>query len=143
MKKIAVALTIALISIHGSLLAQGMTIPKDSIDSYLCKTWEMDYSILGGGMILGRLPQAPVVIYEFKKDKTFASLDNKGVVIQKGTWLYDPKKKVINIKNGSGTILYTIVSLTTNQLIILVNTKETTPDDPMEMKLVFKIKESK
>jgi len=143
MKKIITTLTFLFLSMTGVVFAQNITTPKDSIDKYLCKSWETDYSMLGGMKIMP-MPGAPTINYEFKKDKTFISLDNKGTVINKGTWLFDPKKKVINIKNDNGINNKVIVSLNASELIILLtDTKETTPDDPSEVKLVLKAKGSK
>lgn len=139
MKKSIITLFILLFFTQSVLLAQTITTPKDSIERYICRSWEVDYAMLGG-MKIGRMPGAEEINYEFKKDKTFVSTNDKGKTILKGTWIYDARKRIINLKDDRGVSKNTIVSLNAGELIILVDTKAATPDDPMEMKLVYKIK---
>jgi len=117
---------------------QGINLSMDSITTLLCKKWEVDYSILGD-MKLGRGPGAPEINYEFKKDKTYLATSDDPKDNTKGTWSYDPKKKIIKlIQNGKSRM--SIISLKEEELIMLADTSEATPDDTMNIKLVFKIK---
>ena len=140
MRKIIFICFVALFVSGGSLIAQNITAHPDSIPSLLCKKWEVDYAIVGG-IKIGRTPDAPEMNFEFNKDKTLimTSSDPKDNI--KGTWVYEPKGKVIKIKiKVTGASDLTIVSLKEDELRILADTKSATPDDPMAMTLVYKIK---
>lgn len=117
---------------------QSISLSEDSIMTLLTKKWEVDYAVMGG-MKIGKIPGASDINYDFKKDKTFLMSSNNPNDKAKGTWKYDPKKKLIKLTvNGKTNTI--IVSLKDNELIMQVDTKEATPDDPMEIKLVYKIK---
>ncbi len=138
MKKFICSALIIFISAQITLNAQ-ITTPKDSLEFYLCKSWEVDYAMLGG-MKIGRMPGATEINYEFKKDKTYLLFDKDAVRTGKGTWEFDPKKKMIRLKDEKGISRQTIVSLKPDELIMLADTKEQTPDDPMDIKMVYKIR---
>ena len=90
-----------------------------------------------GNMKIGRIPGATEINYEFNKDKTFLITSNDPKDKTKGIWAYDPKKKIIKLTiNGKSNA--SIISLKAGEFIMLADTKEATPDDPMEIKLVYK-----
>lgn len=92
-----------------------------------------------GNMKIGRVSGAPEINYEFSKDKTFLMTSNDPKDKTKGTWAYDTKKKIIKLTvNGKSNA--NIISLKEGEFVILADTKKATPDDPMEIKLVYKIK---
>jgi len=110
----------------------------DTIETLLCKKWEFDYTMMGGMKIV-RKPGAAEMNFEFKKDKTVLLTSNNPGDKTKGTWNYDTNKKIIKVtfngkSNGS------IISLKEEEFVMVVDTKEATPDDPMELKVVYKIK---
>ena len=110
----------------------------DSIATLLCKKWEVDYAMMGG-MKIGKIPGATEINQEFNKDKTFIMTSNDLKEKTTGTWAYDAKNKLIKLSiNGKSNT--SIISLKDGELIMLADTKEATPDDPMEIKLVYKIK---
>ena len=137
MKKFICICIIALISSTTSF-GQTINMTADSIETLLCRKWEVDYAMMGE-MKIGRIPGATEINYEFNKDKTFIMTSNDSKEKTKGTWTYDLKKKLIRLTvNGKSNT--SIISLKDNELIMLADTKEATPDDPMEIKLVYKIK---
>ena len=136
MQKIIFSCLVALIASGSTLIAQNITISQDSIQTLLCKKWEADYSLMGG-MKIGRAPNAPEMNYEFNKDKTFLLTSNNPKDKTKGTWSYDPKKKLIKLTITGGAPA-NIISLKEDEFIMVVDTKKATPDDPMEIKIVFK-----
>jgi len=138
MKKIFLIGIITLLFSNTKSLSQTIDLSADSITTVLCKKWEVDYAIMGG-MKIGRLPGATEINYEFNKDKTFLMTSNDPKDKTKGTWAYDTKKKIIKLTiNGKSNT--SIISLKEEELIMLADTKEATPEDPMEIKLVYKIK---
>jgi hypothetical protein len=69
--------------------------------------------------------------------KTFLFTDQQGKT-QPGTWSYDNAGKMVRL------ILYgnkntTIISLKEDELIMQVDTKKATPDDPAPIKMVYKV----
>jgi hypothetical protein len=136
MKKIIATCIIALIVSSTSLFAQNITIPLDSIQGLLCKKWEVDYAVMGG-MKIGRMPGASEISYEFNKDKTFIMTSNDRKEKKKGTWSYDAKEKLIKL-TVDGRSNTSIISLKEGEFVMLADTKSATPDDPMEIKLVYK-----
>ena len=139
MKKFICICVIALIFFSNSaLFGQSISMSTDSVETLLCKKWEVDYAMMGG-MKIGRIPGASEINYEFKKDKTLMMTSDDPDDKTKGTWNYDSKKKIIRlIINGKSNT--SIISLKEDELIMLADTKEATPDDPMEIKVVYKIK---
>lgn len=138
MKKISLIVIITLLFSNTKSLGQTINLSADSITTVLCKKWQVDYAIMGG-MKIGRIPGATEINYEFNKDKTFLMTSNDPKDKTKGTWAYDTKKKIIKlIINGKSNT--SIISLKEGELMMLADTKEATPDDPMEIKLVYKIK---
>jgi hypothetical protein len=138
MKKSILFTTISFLLATAISFGQNINLPADSVATLLCKKWEVDFAIMGG-MKIGMIPGAPEVNYEFKKDKTYfmTSKDSKDKV--KGTWNYDTRKKIIKLtSDGKNSI--NIISLKDGELIMLVNTQDVTPDDPTELKMVYKVK---
>jgi len=138
MKKItSITLAVLLLTIC-KIFGQGIETPVDKIPALLCNKWEIDY-VLMGGMKISRTPGAADIVYEFNKNKTFATSGKGDSKIAKGTWVYDEKKKEINLVSG-GKSNMKVISLKQNELIMLADTKEATPDVPMQLEMVFKIK---
>lgn len=139
MKKIAVIVCTPFLLLTLRSQGQNIILSNDSITKLLCKKWEVDYAMMGNEKI-GRGPGAPEINYEFKKDKTYLATSNDPKDNIKGTWSYDPKKKLIKlIQNGKSNM--SIISLKEEELIMLADFGDVTPDDPMAIKLVYKIKE--
>ena len=90
-------------------------------------------------MKIERMPGATEINFEFNKDKTFIKTSNDPKDKAKGTWSYDPQKKLIKIiVNGRNDM--NIISLKEAQFIALFDTKEATPDDLSKIHLVYKLK---
>jgi hypothetical protein len=138
MKKTICACSITFLLSGSVAFGQNINLPNDSIATLLCKKWEVDYAIMGG-LKIGRIPGANEINYEFRKDNTFLMTTNDPKEKTKGTWSYDSKKKLIKliINSKSNT---SIISLKQDEFILLADTKETMPGDPMEIKLVYKTK---
>lgn len=121
----------------GSLLAQDITLSADSVQTLLCRKWEVDYAVVDG-MNIGRMPGAPEINYEFLKDKTFMMFSNDPKDRTKGTWSYDPKKKLVQLLlNGRKDTQ--VVSLKEGEFVMLADTRNVFPDAP-PIQMVFKIK---
>lgn len=136
MKKLIPIFIIAFTISATSLFAQNIAIPVDSINTLLCKNWDINYAMLGG-MKIGKMPGVPEVSYAFAKDNSFIMSSNDPKDKKKGTWSYDPKKKLIKL-TADGKSNTSIISLKEDEFIMLVDTKNATPDDSMELKLVYK-----
>ncbi len=131
-------LFILALSFFGNSYSQSINVPVDSIPSMLCKKWEANYAMMGG-MNIGKIPGATEISYEFNKDKTFVITSKDPKDKTKGAWGYDPKSKSIKLTvNGKSNTR--IISLKEGELVMLADTKEATPDDPMEIKIVYKQK---
>ena len=138
MRKTILLGIIGLLCSHQSLFAQNINGSMDSIQTLLCKKWEVNYALMGG-MKIGRVPGATEMNYEFNKDKTFLLTSNGSKDKTKGTWSYDAKKKLIKLTlNGKSNT--TITSLKEDELVILTDMKGASPDDPMELQMVLKVK---
>ena len=138
MKKLICIIIISLLLLNKNSFSQTIDLSTDSIATLLCKKWEVDYAMMGS-MKIGRIPCATEINYEFNKDKSFLMTSNDPKDKTKGTWAYDTKKKIIKLTvNGKSNT--SVISLKEGELIILADTKEATPDDQMEIKLVYKIK---
>ena len=138
MKKFICLVFITMFLSNSKSIGQKIELSIDRITTLLCKKWEVDYVILGD-MKLGRAQGATEINYEFKKDKTYLATSKDPKENIKGTWSFDSKKKIIKlIQNGKSRM--SIISLKEEELIMLADTSEATPNDPMEIKLVYKIK---
>jgi hypothetical protein len=128
---------IVAIAVSGpSLFAQNITISTDSVQKLLCKKWEVDHALVGG-MKIGQLPGASEINYEFSRDHSFLMTSNDPKEKRKGFWRYDPKKKQISLTINGRTNMR-IISLKEDEFVALADTKNATPDDPMEISLVYK-----
>jgi hypothetical protein len=134
-------LTLACYSAHTSLYAQHLNMPADSVKKMLCKTWEINYVLMGAAKIV-RSATAPDLVYAFRPDYTF--IFNAGDPENRltGKWIYDQKKKLIRLlpdKRIAGKN-QVIVSLSSVEMIMLSNAKNTDPDNPENMKMVFRVR---
>ena len=138
MKKFICIIFISFLLLSTNSFSQTINLSTDSITTLLCKKWEVDYAMMGN-MKIGRIPDATEINFEFYKDKSLLLTSNDSKVKTKGTWAYDTKKKIIKLTvNGNSNS--NVISLKEGELIMLVDTKEATPDDPMDIKMVYKIK---
>ena len=87
------------------------------------------------------MPGATEINFEFNKDKTFLMTSTDPTDKTKGTWAYDTKKKIIKL-TIEGRSKMNIISLKNEELIILADTKDVAPDDPTDIKVVYKIKKA-
>ena len=137
MKQFTCIFVIVLICSTNTLFSQTINLPVDSVTNLLCKKWQMDYAMMGG-MKIGKMPGATESNYEFKKDKTFILTSNNNSPAGKGTWSYDQSKKLIKLTiNGKSNV--SIISLKADQLELLADTKDATPDDPMPINIFYKL----
>lgn len=124
--------------------SQGVELPLDSLTKILCdKKWEIDY-VLMEGMKIYRTPDAANMIFDFKKDQTLTANDGKSKELQRGKWVYDPKKKIIKL-TISGASLMMIVAISPEQFITAIDpaeAKKTNGGNPDlgDIKTVFKIR---
>jgi hypothetical protein len=138
MKKIICIGLISFLLTSSKSFSQAVDLSTDSVEALLCKKWEVNYALMGERKI-GRIPGATEINYEFKKDKTFLMTSNDPKDNTKGTWAYDAKKKIIKLTiNGRNN--NNIISLKDEELIMLANMNEGSAGDPMELKIVYKIK---
>jgi len=136
MKILFCVFIIAIICSGSASFSQSINISGDSVTKLLCKKWQMDYAMVGG-MKIGKMPGATESNYEFNKDKTFILTGNNNSTKTKGTWDYDLSKKLIKLKiNGNNNL--SIISLQSNELEMLADTKDATPDDPMPINIFYK-----
>lgn len=115
--------------------SQTIDLPLDSVKTVLCKRWEVDYSLMGT-MKISRTAGAPEFNYEFFKDQTFLLTSNDPKEREKGKWIYDPKKKLIQLSftdRNPGDL----IALSKNELIMRLNLEKDNPQKP-EIKLVLK-----
>jgi hypothetical protein len=128
-------MTIACSTLSG--FAQKITLPADKLQTTLCKKWQAAYSMMGD-MRIDMTPGAPTITFEFKKDGTFISANDKSPDVAKGTWTYVPGKKLVQLLID-GRSNFTIVSLTEKELIMSADMKEATPNDPSPITMVYKV----
>jgi len=127
MKKIIILPFISIIFYASHLVAQNIELSPDSLSTLLCKKWQMNY-VMMDGMKIERGAGAPETNFEFKKDKTYSMTDNKKNS-GKGTWTYDPKKKLVKlITNGKS--YSSVIELTDAELVMFIDTREATPGEP-------------
>jgi len=138
MKKFILIALITVALSNTTAFSQNINLSPDSITTLLCKKWEVDYAMLGD-MKIGRIPGAEELNYEFNKDKTFLLTSNDPNDKSKGTWAYDPKKKVIKLTvNGKSNT--SIVSLKQGELVMHVDAGHTASQGPSDVTVVYKIK---
>ena len=123
----------------GALYAQKIDMPSNRLEELLCRKWVASYAMLGG-MRIDQKPGATAINYEFKRDKAFILTGGQPGKPLNGTWRYDSEKKVI-LLSVNGNKNSQVVSLKEDELMMLVDTKAATPDDPEAIRMVYKIKE--
>jgi len=138
MKKAFLIVIVAFLFSNSQSFSQTIDLSADSIAVLLCKKWEADY-VLMGNMKITPKPGAAQINYQFNKDKTFLLTISKKKETTNGTWVFDSKKKIIKL-TVNGKPNSSIISLKEKEMIMLVDTKEATPDDPMQLKAVYKVK---
>jgi hypothetical protein len=139
MKKIICPLIIALFVFSSTVVAQNINLPADSVTAFLCKKWEVDHALIGTLKITS-IPGTPAMNYEFKPDRTFYVTGDNPSVNGKGTWRYDSTRKLITLLMR-GKPNTKIISLQPNELVVFLDAKKPSPNEPVEeTKLVYKIK---
>lgn len=138
MRKIIIALCVAWLLSGAKSFSQGINLSTDSIALLLCKKWEFNYA-LAGKMKINKLPGMPELYYEFNKDKTYL-LSSKGSESgEEGKWAYDAMKKIIKL-TFNGKLNSCILSLKKGELIMYPGPGESNPNNPMEMRFVYKVR---
>jgi hypothetical protein len=131
-------LALMAVFLQSHLYAQQGTVKTDSLKEWLCKTWQIDY-VLAEGMKITAKAGAPDIVFEFNPDNTYTLNPRQEKNSVHGKWKYDPEKKLILLfRNGKWTSR--IISLIPEELVMLQEMKNATPDDPEDMKTVFKPK---
>jgi hypothetical protein len=92
-----------------------------------------------GDMQIAMKPGVQAPDFGFNKDKTLWISPLADGSKAKGSWTYDPGSKTIKL-TVNGKSRGSIIKLRADQLIMLIDTKEATPDDPTPIKMVFKVK---
>lgn len=118
------------------VFGQKINMPLDSVRSLLCKKWVFDYVLLGNEKV-GASPGAAVMNFEFGKDGSVLVTTNSPGQDAKGTWTYDAAKRLIRMTINKQS-RSTITSLKRNELIMSIDTKDATPDDPAPVTMVYK-----
>ncbi|HEX4849170.1 MAG TPA: lipocalin family protein [Puia sp.] len=137
MKFNATIISMILLISSSNSFCQAINLEGDSLKNLLCKQWKMDYAIMGG-MRIDKMPGAAETNFEFKNDGTFIQTTNISSQKTKGGWSYDKNKKVVKlISNGKSN--FNIISLKKDELIMLADTKQATPDDPTPIQIVYKV----
>jgi hypothetical protein len=135
--KNAIILFLLCLAMAAPAAAQQITAPADSIPVLLCKKWQVSYA-LADNMKLEMKPGAQSMDYEFNQDKT-AWVSAPGIPKTKASWAYDAATKTIKVTiNGVSRIK--IVGLQADQLTMSIDTKDATPDAPMPITMVYKVK---
>ena len=139
MKYILSVFIITLLSSDYSLFGQSINMPADNVTKLLCKKWQIDYALMNG-MKVDMAHGATQVNYEFDTDGLFYLANNDPNKKSKGTWSYETNKKSIKL-TINGTSDTNIISLKENELVMMADTKQATPDAPSDIKLFFRLKE--
>ena len=138
MNKTMLIFLFSFLILSGRSFSQSIDYSLDSVNTLLCKKWEVNYAMVGGSKIY-RDAGSTGSTYTFSKDKTFVVSGNKNGDEAKGTWIYNPKQKLIKLVT-SGRPNSKIISLRDGELVMIADTKNATPDDNSEMKLYYKVK---
>ena len=125
MKKTNYFLLIFSIASIAHAKAQTISMSADSVSILLCRQWERNYLLLGKQKI-STGPGEANVFTDFKPDHTYLLCDNNGGDTTKGTWSYDPVKKLILLMiRGKHDI---ITSLKDGEYIQRIETAKGTQD---------------
>ncbi|HEV2481444.1 MAG TPA: hypothetical protein VGS79_17350 [Puia sp.] len=117
------------------LFGQNIDMPSDAVKGLLCRKWDLNYGIVSGERI-GPNPGAPTMSFDFKTDGSVVIGFNGQNNHLQGTWTYDAGKKWIKVTVNKQKRL-TISSLKQDELVMLSDMKDITPNDPTD-KLVYK-----
>jgi hypothetical protein len=134
MQRIFACLLVSLLVGAGPVFGQQVNMPADSLPGVLCHAWASAYAMMGNTKIEMK-PGAAGVILNFVSDHTLIAVSPKDK--KTGRWTYDPALKQIRWEitgGGNGTI----ISLTADEMVVLMDTKKATPDDPSDLKIVYK-----
>ena len=120
----------------GHASAQTVDVPADSLKKMLCKKWEVSY-VLADGVKIVKSPGVPGRIFDFKPDNSFVFIQEEGADSFYGKWIYDPKKKWVQLLiDGKTNGL--IISVLPEEMIMVDEKKKNAPSINMEM--VYKVK---
>jgi len=117
------------------LFAQDVNMSVDAVKGLLCRKWDLSYGIVSGERI-GPNPSAPTMSFDFKADGSVVIGFNGQNNHLQGTWAYDAANKWIKVTVNKQKRL-TISSLKQDELVMLSDMKDITPNDPTD-KLVYK-----
>src|SRR5688572_14542085 len=92
--------------------AQIENMPEDSVAAYLNKKWQVKAMFMAGQPINS---SGETVTYEFDKNYSFVRITDKKT--EKGTWKYEPEKKVVHLQIKKKTNLY-ILALTPKEFTL-------------------------
>jgi hypothetical protein len=120
------------------LNAQRVNVQGDSLKTWLCKKWEVNYALMGAVRI-DRAAGTPNLIYEFRPDNTYVMIQGGPKDTVNGKWSFDQKKKLIRLL-AKGQAPSRIISLLPGELILVVDKKKPVPANEEEIKMVLNIK---
>lgn len=138
MKKMKKLIGIFLICFSAfQIQAQDVKGSADQVKAYLCKTWEINYSMAEGTKV-SRAPGGKNLIYTFNPNGTVYFYDHSKTRITQD-WSYDEHNGVVLIsENGKANTR--VVSLSKDELAMMINPDNTASDNAMAIKVFFKIK---
>ncbi|MEO6962128.1 MAG: hypothetical protein ABIY90_09180 [Puia sp.] len=120
----------------GDVSGQKVDVPADSLKKMLCKKWEVNY-VLADGVKIVKSPGAPARIFDFKPDNSFVFIQEEGAASFYGKWIYNPKRKWVQLViDGKTNGL--IISVLPEEMIMVDEKKKNAPSINMEM--VYKVK---
>jgi hypothetical protein len=120
----------------GDVAGQKVDVPADSLKKMLCKKWEVSY-VLADGVKIVKSSGASSRIFDFKPDNSFVFIQEEGADSFYGKWIYDPKKKWVQLLiDGKTNGL--IISVLPEEMIMVDEKKKNTPSINMEM--VYRVK---
>src|SRR5215831_6420720 len=128
MKKIFKAAIVISFFHCSKAFSQTIILPLDSVKILLCKKWQLDYFLVGSSKAK-ILPGTTEANYEFKKDGTFIETKSDDSREGRGTWSYDPGKKLI-LMIGNGNDSSRIISLKEGELIFLAEIVRSAVNNP-------------
>ena len=136
MKKLfTLILLLVLAASVNELFAQDVDMSADAVKGLLCRKWDLNYGIVSGERI-GPNPGSPTMSYDFNTDGSVVITINGQSNHLQGTWTFDAANKWIKITVNKQKRL-TISSLKSDELVMLSDMKDVTPNDPTD-KLVYK-----
>jgi hypothetical protein len=105
-----------------STFSQNINLSIDSVNTLLCKKWQVDYALMGN-MKIEQPPGATEINYEFLKNGTVIMTTSAATDKDKtrGSWIYDVKNKrvkIVTYNKNTGVI----TGLNNSMLIMQMNT---------------------